>query len=986
MDLCVTDSICVANASTIATAAASLSFVAMQPLPPLLYEQLIPYMDRPPSIDPSECSLCSCSCASTDEHRSLPSTGRTTPIDPICPSKRRGELTIAEMDEAWKARKQPLRRHHATHELIQTERDYVRDLGHLSEIFFEILSREEWIPHEHKRVIIRNAQDILIFNRRFLKALETCLDQSLDNRKTTCELIAQVFLDMADDFMVYAYYCDMHAEALALYADYRTRPEWTIFLKKCSPADRTLVQGNISDSVGPTTIAPSAKALHFEDYLIKPVQRICRYPLLLKDLVRYTSPHAEEYSLLNDALTAIQNTVGEIDYRKYTRDSKERTELFVLRLENDRRIDKQFLPKLGNLMIAGGLEVSFTPMGQTVSKTKYLGCFLFPTYIMLVRPKKSTVYEPKHWFSLRQAVFEDVLESDGHVFAFNASCFQEKQLWVKRIREAMMFTDNQGDAVPSDLREAENSLDFSFTESSLPPAQHTIRQSRSFTNMLDFATSINYPSSQTSKSATTTTSTSTNGIRRSVSTGVQLCGETFKGKERHNTLTTSINIDTRTAALARSYFSAGSPASREDSFRSERSQPASGSMTPELLESYGTHHRRPSSIDLLMTSNNTTANMIGKMSSQIKNNHKHTIRMAIDHKLRDVCTQDYLSSRAWHMRDKELLMLSQSQPQLQSQTSNYGPHGNYRKRKSTPFLRPPPSNGSLLLARRASEAGLISRSLRNFEYDDQSNFSLESSVDDTGLGRKQSHSATTNIRRLSQNSHIRLMTTDSTRYHYPVEQLSTIEGSSDLGIEDFSGFSPDTHSTQQNHDWPTICNENTTPYQDPPELPTSSTYTPAKPKSVRQKRAFVGKILDKLTGHGKKVAKPDKPDVHSFPLSRAPSRHNSDMQPYSNREASLAEISHRISVSDPVLPLSPDEHNPTQSNRELHPKLKHKRSFFGRIKKEQQKAPTNLPNIIPQSSPNIPLSTAFAYASTPAQPQKLGWKKKLSAMRQPHST
>ncbi|KAI9015809.1 hypothetical protein CLU79DRAFT_333252 [Phycomyces nitens] len=922
-------------------------------------------MDRPPSIDPSECSLCS--CTSTDEHRSLPSTGRTTPIDPSF-SKRREDMTIAEMDEAWKARKQPLRRHHATHELLQTERDYVRDLGHLSEIFFDVLSREEWIPHEHKRVIIRNAQDILNFNRRFLQALETCLEQSLDNRKTTCELIAQVFLNMADDFMVYAYYCDMHAEALALYADYRTRPEWTMFLKKCSPADRPLAQGNSESSKITTTIPGSVKPLHFEDYLIKPVQRICRYPLLLKDLVRYTSPHADEYTLLNDALTAIQNTVGEIDYRKYTRDSKERTELFVQRLENDKRIDKQFLPKLGNFMIAGGLEVSFTSMGQTVSKTKYLGCFLFPTYIMLVRPKKSTVYEAKHWFSLRQAVFEDVLESDeqqenmfiiytkGHVFTFNASCFQEKQLWTKRIQEAIMFTDNQGDAIPADLREAEYSLDCSFAESSLLPAQHTIRQSKSFTNMLDFATSINYPSSQTSKSATTTLP----GIRRSMSTGVQLCEEPFKGKSRCNMLCAPINIDTKSTSQARVYFSTGSPASREDSLRSE-SQPASGSRTPDLLEGYGTPHRRPSSIDLLMTANNTTANMIGKMSSQLKNNHKHAIQMAVDHKLRDVCTQDYLSSRAWHMRDKELLLLSQP--------TNYVPHSNYRKRKSTPFLRPPPSNGSLLLARRASEAGLISRSLRNFEYDDQSNFSIESSVDDT-LGRKQSHSTTG----LSQASHLRSTTTDPGRHHYSIEQLSTIEGSSDTGIEELDYTC--SLDTQQNNGWPNICTENI-PCQTVEDPLTSY----SKPKSFRQKRAFVGKILDKLTGHNKKVAKPENPKSHSFPLSRAPSRHNSDMQPYSNRE--LAEISHRISVSDPVLPLFPDEHNPTPT-REPHSKLKHKRSFFGRIRKEQPNPPT-LPTI-PQPIHDIPLSTAFAYASTPAQPQKLGWKKKLSAMRQPHST
>lgn len=46
-------------------------------------------------------------------------------------------------------------------------------------------------------------------------------------------------------------------------------------------------------------------------------------------------------------------------------------------------------------------------------KVKYYGCFLFSTYMVIVRAKKSTVYEPKHWFPLRKFSIQTVQDGDG---------------------------------------------------------------------------------------------------------------------------------------------------------------------------------------------------------------------------------------------------------------------------------------------------------------------------------------------------------------------------------------------------------------------------------------------------------------------------------------------------------------------------------------------------------------------------------------------
>lgn len=48
------------------------------------------------------------------------------------------------------------------------------------------------------------------------------------------------------------------------------------------------------------------KGLGLESYLIKPVQRLLKYPLLLKEMKKCTDPDDPEYELIEQALDQIQ--------------------------------------------------------------------------------------------------------------------------------------------------------------------------------------------------------------------------------------------------------------------------------------------------------------------------------------------------------------------------------------------------------------------------------------------------------------------------------------------------------------------------------------------------------------------------------------------------------------------------------------------------------------------------------------------------------
>ncbi|CAO3703328.1 unnamed protein product [Rhizopus stolonifer] len=541
--------------------------------------------------DSSCCCCCCCYCCfqsnESAQQISLPALFKTSDSCSCCSCL---EDTIDPDEEKFNQKKT-----HAIEELLQTERDYVDDLNHLSKVCLQVLDRQPWIIPDHTMTIKRNMDDILSFHLYFVTSLNTV--------QYNGSMIAKTFLDQVSNFSLYKQYCKMHSEAWSLVSVYRNRSEWADFIKECSTQK---VRENDS-------LLHQQRRLHFEDYLIKPVQRICRYQLLVKEIIKYTSTQTPEYDLWTAVLSEMQEIVSEIDNSKFQRDMKERTDRFIERLEDDWRITKESVSQLGHLLVAGAIEVTYSALGSSISKPKYLGCLLFPTYMIMVRPKKLTSYEPKHWFPLKIAEFEDLEDIEGqrehsfivsckkHTFVFSATCTQEKQMWTKRIQEAIIEskTKNLNETIISSLT--------GVTHKNLP-----MRPSRSFSNILDLT--LTHSDKKLSRQRS---------LRRSMST----FEETSRPDHDRGNLVKRYSADYATR-------------------KKIEINPRNHHSETYVKSDFSAPKRRPSSLDLL-----SDTSVIGKMSIQFKNNHQNAMRHNVDHKLRDVCSQEYLSSRAWYMRD-----------------------------------------------------------------------------------------------------------------------------------------------------------------------------------------------------------------------------------------------------------------------------------------------------------------------------------------------
>ncbi|KAJ7904680.1 hypothetical protein B0H14DRAFT_615943 [Mycena olivaceomarginata] len=252
----------------------------------------------------------------------------------------------------------------------------------------------------------------------------------------------------------------------------------------------------------------NSRRLAFLDYMIKPIQRICKYPLLLDQLrpgktLRSMShaarPHA--HVAVESAAQAMRHVASAVDEARHRQDVKMQSSLIISRIAlanpasatsrmsttsstypTVQMLTPSFLSSLGTCLLAGSLDVMHYQSAKPSSNgtninAKYLGAFLYlGGYLILVKVAKGKVYEPRHWFPLADFNVVDLEEEDtslpctfsltcnGHQFDLTAACQREKDAWLSSIHESRLHPptwineptpsihcDGKGDLVPSTL-------------------------------------------------------------------------------------------------------------------------------------------------------------------------------------------------------------------------------------------------------------------------------------------------------------------------------------------------------------------------------------------------------------------------------------------------------------------------------------------------------------------------------------------------------
>ncbi|XP_045363510.1 dynamin-binding protein isoform X2 [Camelus bactrianus] len=179
-------------------------------------------------------------------------------------------------------------------ELLQTERDYIRDLEMCIERIMVPLQQAQ-IPNIDFEGLFGNMQMVIKVSKQLLADLEFS------------DAVGPVFLDHRDELEgTYRVYCQNHDEAISLLEIY----------EKDEKIQRHL-QDSLADLKSLYNEWGCTNYINLGSFLIKPVQRVMRYPLLLMELLNSTpESHPDKVPLTSAVLAVKEINVNINEYKR----------------------------------------------------------------------------------------------------------------------------------------------------------------------------------------------------------------------------------------------------------------------------------------------------------------------------------------------------------------------------------------------------------------------------------------------------------------------------------------------------------------------------------------------------------------------------------------------------------------------------------------------------------------------------------------------
>ncbi|KAM7108104.1 rho guanine nucleotide exchange factor 4 isoform 1-T1 [Ciconia maguari] len=179
-------------------------------------------------------------------------------------------------------------------EIISTERDYIKHLKDICEGYIkQCRKRADMFTEEQLKTIFGNIEDIYRCQKKFVKALEKKFNKDHPHLSE----VGSCFLEYQTEFQIYSEYCNNHPNACMELSRLTKVNKYVYFFEACR-----LLQKMIDISL--------------DGFLLTPVQKICKYPLQLAELLKYTNPQHRDFKDVEAALNAMKNVAQLINERK----------------------------------------------------------------------------------------------------------------------------------------------------------------------------------------------------------------------------------------------------------------------------------------------------------------------------------------------------------------------------------------------------------------------------------------------------------------------------------------------------------------------------------------------------------------------------------------------------------------------------------------------------------------------------------------------
>ncbi|XP_028996730.1 pleckstrin homology domain-containing family G member 1 isoform X2 [Betta splendens] len=311
-------------------------------------------------------------------------------------------------------------------EILDTERTYVQDLRSIVEDYLQCISNQARLAlsSEDKGSLFGNIQDIYHFNRDLLHHLEKCNADPV--------AIAECFVSKSEEFHIYTQYCTNYPRSVAVLTECMRNKALAKFFRERQESLR--------------------HSLPLGSYLLKPVQRILKYHLLLHEIANHMEKDTETYEVVQEAIDTMQRVAWHINDMKRKHEHAVRLQEIQSQLTNWKGPD---LIGYGELVLEGTFRLQRAKNERTL--------FLFDK-LLLITKKREETYTYKAHILCCNLMLVEVIPKEALSFSVfhyknpklqhtvQAKSQQDKRMWILHLKRLIL--ENHPAKIPAKAKQA----------------------------------------------------------------------------------------------------------------------------------------------------------------------------------------------------------------------------------------------------------------------------------------------------------------------------------------------------------------------------------------------------------------------------------------------------------------------------------------------------------------------------------------------------
>ncbi|XP_042552688.1 intersectin-2 isoform X1 [Dipodomys spectabilis] len=247
------------------------------------------------------------------------------------------------------------------HELIQTEERYMDDLQLVIEVFQKPMAESGFLTEGEMALIFVNWKELIMSNTKLLKALR--VRKKTGGEKMPVQMIGDILEAELSHMQAYIRFCSCQLNGAALLQQKTDEDtDFKDFLKKLA-------------------CDPRCKGMPLSSFLLKPMQRITRYPLLIRSILENTSQSHVDFASLKLALERAEELCSQVNEGVREKENSDRLEWIQAHVQCEGLAEQLIFNSLTNCL--GPRKLLHSGKLYKTKSNKELHGFLFNDFLLL---------------------------------------------------------------------------------------------------------------------------------------------------------------------------------------------------------------------------------------------------------------------------------------------------------------------------------------------------------------------------------------------------------------------------------------------------------------------------------------------------------------------------------------------------------------------------------------------------------------------------